>query len=83
MRDPLLQGVDRLGLARGRGFDERPDLVGEEVRIAASHGRLRRGLLLALAEQLPEEAAAALLLHIRCRRHQLRNGVRLDVLRAG
>ena len=36
-----------------------------------------------LAEQLAEQAAAAPLLHVRRRRCELRNGVRLDVLRAG
>ena len=39
VRHPLLQRVDRFGLALGRGLDERPDFVGEEVRIAAAHRR--------------------------------------------
>ena len=37
--DALLQGVDRLRLALGGGLDERSDLVGEEVGIAAAHDR--------------------------------------------
>ena len=42
MRHALLQGVDRLGLALGGRLDERPDLVGEEIGIAAAHDGLRR-----------------------------------------
>ena len=81
MRHALLQGIDRFGLAFGRGRDERPDFVGEEIGVAAAHRRLRLRRLL-LAEQLAEETAAALLLQVRRRRRELRNGVRLDVLRA-
>jgi hypothetical protein len=79
--DALLQGVDRLGLSLGGRFDERSDLVGEEVGIAAAHDRTRRRFL--LAEQLAEEAPAVLLLHVRRGRGELRDGVRLDVMRAG
>ncbi len=81
VRDALLQRVNRLGLALGRGLDERPDLVGEEVGVAAAHDRTWRRFL--LAEQLAEEAASVLRFHVRRRRGELRNGVRLDVMRAG
>ena len=37
MRHSLLQRLDRFGLPLGRGLDERPDFVGEEIRIAASN----------------------------------------------
>ena len=81
MGHPLLQHFDRFGLPLGRGFDEGPDFVGEEIRIAASHHHLWGGIL--LAKQLAEQSAAALLFHVRRGRCELRNGVGLDVLRPG
>ena len=81
MRDALLQGVDRLRLSLGRGLDEGANLVGEEIGVAAAHRWTWRRLL--LSEQLAEEPAAILLFHVRRRRGELRDGVRLDVVRAG
>ena len=84
MRRPFLLGLDRFGLALARGVDERPDLVGEGIGVEAGHATVSTpSPSCLLAEQLPEEAAAALRLHVRGRRRQLRNGVGLDVLRAG
>ena len=83
VRDALLQAstVSRLPLRWRVSMNVRISAA-KRSRIAAAHRQLASGCP-SCRSSLPNRPPAALLLHVRGRRGQLRNGVGLDVLRAG